>query len=441
MLSTLRLRTIAVIALPIIGGMMSQNVLNLIDIAMVGALGPAALAAVGMAGFLNFMAVGAITGLSAAVQATAARRFGENKHDETAIPLNGGLLIALCAGLPISVVLILFAPAIFDALIDDPEVVKLGGEYWRWRLVGVIAIGMNFSFRGYWSGVNKTTVYLRTIIVMHVVNVPISYVLIFGKFGAPELGVAGAGIGTSVSVIFGCVLYWLQAWKLARPHGFAAGIPPREAFVRMLKLAAPNSLQQFLFAAGFATLFWIIGQVGTNELAVANVLINIMLVAILPGIALGIAAASLAGQALGRRDPDDAHRWGWDVSKVAAISFAIVCSPMVFAPDLLLMGFLHSPELIELGRLPLQLTGIGLILDGIGLVLMNALLGAGAATAVMRVAVGLQWLIFLPVAYLLGPVLGYGLLVIWFAMMAWRGLQAAIFIGQWQARGWQTIEV
>ena len=441
MLSTQRLRTIAVIALPIIGGMMSQNVLNLIDIAMVGALGPAALAAVGMAGFLNFMAVGAITGLSAAVQATAARRFGENKHDETAIPLNGGLLIALCAGLPISVLLIMFAPNIFAALIDDPEVVKLGGEYWRWRLVGVVAIGMNFSFRGYWSGVNKTTIYLRTIIVMHVLNVPISYVLIFGKFGAPELGVAGAGIGTTASVIIGCGLYWLQAWRLARPNGFAAGIPPRESFVRMLKLAAPNSLQQFLFAAGFATLFWIIGQVGTNELAVANVLINIMLVAILPGIALGIAAASLAGQALGRREPDDAHRWGWDVSTVAAISFAVVCSPMVLAPDLLLMGFLHTPELRDLGRLPLQLTGLGLVLDGIGLVLMNALLGAGAAGAVMRVAVGMQWLIFLPAAYVLGPVLGYGLLVIWFAMMAWRGLQAVTFIGLWQARKWQAIEV
>ena len=72
---------------------------------------------------------------------------------------------------------------------------------------------------------------------------------------------------------------------------------------------------------------------------------------------------------------------------------------------------------------------------------MNALLGAGAAGAVMRVAVGLQWLIFLPAAYVLGPVLGYGLLVIWFAMMAWRGVQALIFIGQWQSRHWQTIEV
>ena len=441
MLNTPRLRQILVIALPIVGGMMSQNVLNLVDIAMVGTLGPAALAAVGMAGFLNFMAVGAITGLSAAVQATAARRFGEGRMQETAIPLNGGLLIALCAGLPISIVLIVFANDIFAALIADADVVREGTVYWQWRLVGVVAIGMNFSFRGYWSGINRTTIYLRTIVTMHVLNVVISYVLIFGKLGLPAMGCAGAGIGTTVSVIIGSLLYWAQAWRLARGNGFAAGIPPRDQFARMLRLAAPSSAQQFLFAAGFATLFWIIGQVGTPELAVANVLINIMLVAILPGMALGISAASLAGQALGRGDAEDAYRWGWDVSKVAAIGFAAIGLPMVLVPDLLMMGFRHDRALRDLGRLPVQLMGAGLVVDGVGLVLMQSLLGAGAAGTVMRVAVLMQWLVFLPAAYVLGPVLGFGLLAIWVATLAWRGLQAAIFVGLWRGRAWQAIEV
>ena len=90
-----RTRQILSLSLPIIGGMTSQNVLNLVDTWMVGALGPAALAGVGFSSFLNFMAVAAITGLAAAVQATAARRYGEGKHDETAVPLNGGLILAL----------------------------------------------------------------------------------------------------------------------------------------------------------------------------------------------------------------------------------------------------------------------------------------------------------------------------------------------------------
>ena len=85
--------------------------------------------------------------------------------------------------------------------------------------------------------------------------------------------------------------------------------------------------------------------------------------------------------------------------------------------------------------------GAGLVVDGVGLVLMQSLLGAGAAGTVMRVAVLMQWLVFLPAAYVLGPVLGFGLLAIWVATLAWRGLQAAIFVGLWRGRAWQAIEV
>ena len=89
-------------------------------------LGTAALAAVGMASFANFMAVAFIMGLSAGVQAIAARRLGEGRRDETASGLNSGLLIALLVGVPWSVLLIVFADRLFPFLIDDPEVVALG---------------------------------------------------------------------------------------------------------------------------------------------------------------------------------------------------------------------------------------------------------------------------------------------------------------------------
>src|ERR1700757_3334148 len=95
-----RTREVWALALPIIGAMSSQNVLNLVDTAMVSHLGPAALAAVGLGSFVNFMAFSAITGLSTAVQAMAARRIGENRDHEAAVPLNGGLLLSLAIGAP-----------------------------------------------------------------------------------------------------------------------------------------------------------------------------------------------------------------------------------------------------------------------------------------------------------------------------------------------------
>ena len=86
------------------GGMMSQNVLNLVDIGMVGHLGDTALAATGIGSFTNYLFIAFIIGLSAGVQALAARRLGEERTSETAVPLNGGLILAVLIGLPLCIV-------------------------------------------------------------------------------------------------------------------------------------------------------------------------------------------------------------------------------------------------------------------------------------------------------------------------------------------------
>lgn len=431
-----RSREVLVLALPIIAAMVSQNVLNLVDTAMVGHLGPAALAGVGLASFINFMAVAFITGMSSAVQAMAARRVGEGRLDETAVPLNGGLVLSLAMGVPLAAVLIWQAPNLLHALNDDPAVVAAGTTYLQLRLLSIAAIGMNFSFRGYWSAIKLARLYMYTLLWMHSLNIALNYCLIFGKFGFPALGVAGAGLGTTVSIFLGTLTYFALGLRHARPSGFLARRPSREQFGNLLRLGLPSSVQQLLFAAGFTVLFWIVGQVGTAELAVANVLINVSLVAVLPGVGFGLAAATLAGQALGRQDPVDAHRWAWDVFKVASLLFAAIGLPMVLAPRAILGVFLHDPALVELGVLPLRLIGLGILVDGLGLILMHALFGVGAARLVMIVSVGLQWLLFLPLAWLLGPVWGFGLTAIWLALTGYRGLQSLLLATAWQRRNW-----
>lgn len=436
-----RTRRILGLSLPIIGGMTSQNLLNLVDTAMVGALGAPALAGVGMGSFLSFMSVAVVIGLATAVQATAARRFGEGKYDETALPLNGGLLLALVLGVPITLVLFVAAPAIFAALNPDPAVVAAGTPYFQARLVAVVAVGMNFAFRGYWNAVDKPRLYLYTLLLMHAANVAISYVLIFGKLGAPALGTLGAGIGTAASTFLGTAIYFFLARREAGAAGFLRRWPPLAQLGGQLRLGLPSSLQQLLFAAGLTAMFWILAQVGTDDMAVASVLINITLVAVLPAIGLGLAATTLVGQALGRKQPDDAHRWGWDVARVGALILFALGLPMLLLPDLILSGFLHDAALRDLGRLPLQVVGAGIALDGVGLILMHALLGAGATGTVMLVALGLQWVLFLPLAWMMGTQWGLGLTAIWLGFMAYRLLQSAVFAALWQGRGWRRIAI
>jgi putative MATE family efflux protein len=436
-----RRRRILGLALPIIGGMASQNVLNLVDTAMVGLLGASALAAVGMASFANFMASAFITGLSAGVQAMASRRLGEGREDATAVPLNGGLLLAIGLAVPLSLVLILNAERLFSLLVDDPEVVALGVPYFTARLASMVALGMNFAFRGYWNGVDLSKVYMRTLIVMHATNIFLNWTLIFGHFGLPALGTTGAGIGSAIATFLGTVLYIGQALRLARRNGFLRGLPDRRTMVTMLRLSVPAGIQQFFFAAGMTVFFWIIGKVGTAELAASNVLVNLLLVAILPGIGFGMASATLVGQALGRGDKLDARAWAWDVSKMAVVLVGAIAAVGLLFPDLLLRWFLHDAETLGLARLPLRIVAATIWFDTLGMVLMNSLLGAGDSRRVMIVSVALQWGVFLPAAFLVGPVLGFGMIGVWTAQVAYRALQTVFFAAMWRGGKWATIRV
>jgi len=436
-----RAGTILTLALPIIGGMVSQNVLNLVDTAMVGVLGDEALAAVGIASFGNFMAMAFITGMGAGVQAMAARRKGEGRTSEMAVPLNGGLLLAGCLAIPWSLLLTWLTPDLFFLLNTDPAVVSEGVPYLQARLLGMTAIGMNFAFRGYWNGVNLSRLYLGTLVVMHVTNIGLNWVLIFGNLGAPAMGATGAGIASAISTYVGTATYVGLGLSYAREAGFLRGLPSREQMRTLLRLSVPAGAQQLFLAAGYTVFFRIVGAVGTSELAAANVVLNVMLVGLLPGIGLGLAANSLVSQALGRKDPTDAKAWGWDVVQVALVVMVLLGLPMVFAPDFVLGFFLHEPDTLAIARPALRLTGAMLALDAIGMVLLNGLQGAGATRTAATVAVVFQWGVGLPMAFVMGPVLGLDLVWIWASQGIYRAGQAVVYAVVWRRGNWARIEV
>ncbi len=427
--------------MPILGGMLSQNILNLVDAAMVGSLGTAALAAVGIASFVNFFCAAFFIGMASGIQAMVARNMGEGRENQAAYPLNGGLLLNISIAIPASLLLMYLSPNIMAMLIDDPEVLAHGTPYLSVRLAGLAALGCNFAFRGFWSSIGKPGLYLRTLLIMHTVNVILNYALIFGHFGAPALGTKGAALGTVISMFMGSIYYALLATKHGGNLGFAKGLPSMRGMQSLLKIAMPSSLQQLFFSAGFVTLFWIIGQIGTLELAGANAIVNVTLVAILPCIAFGITANTLVSQSLGKKDVQEAYQWGWDTAKLAFLVVLAIGLPMLIFPDFILKIFLHDQVAIDIARFPLRLVGAGIAIDAIALVLMSALQGAGAAKQTMQVGFIMQWAIFLPVAYLLGPILGMGLTAIWIAQAVYRMIQMFWFICLWNAKKWQTIKL
>jgi len=429
------------IALPIMGGMMSQNVLNLVDIGMVGHLGDNALAATGIGSFTSYLAISFIIGLSAGVQALAARRLGEGRHAETAVPLNGGLLLALAIGLPLCILLILLTPRAFTYLTADPEVQELGIPYLQIRIAAMIGVGMNFSFRGYWSAIHMTGVYLRTLLMMHAINIFLHWVLIFGNLGAPELGVYGAGLSTTISIYIGTLLYFFFALRHSRDKGFLQAMPSKSTLWQQFKISLPSSLQQLFFAAGLVTLVWIVGKIGTSEVAAVNVLMTFHITAILPAFGIALAATTLVGNALGRNDVEDAARWGWNCSAITFLYGVLLSLVLIPFANPLLSVFLTNPETRQLAHWPMILWALMISFDTMGMVLMNALIGAGDTRRSMWISLIWQWAFFLPLAYLAGPVLGFGLIGVWIINSLYRSGQAINCAQQWHSRHWVNIKI
>ncbi|WP_221798549.1 MATE family efflux transporter [Oceanobacter mangrovi] len=436
-----RVQRIFGIGLPIIGAMLSQSLINLIDAAMVGRLGDAALAAVGIGGYASFVMVSMVMGLSAAVQALVARRQGAGNTERLHEPLMAGLFLACAIAAPLTLLFIFLAPWLMPALTDNPDVAAIATPYFQWRTAALMAVSMNFVYRGYWSGIGETRHYLIILLAMHFINVSLSYALVFGLGDWAGLGAVGSGIGTAMALVCGTAMY---AWMTFRKQRHKLGnveLPTKRTLRQLGSLAWPNSVQQTLFALGISVFFWIIGQIGTVEQAIGHILISLQLVLILPAVGMGIAATSLVSHSLGAGNHQDAHRWGWEVVRVASLVIALIGVPLWLFPELILRIFTDEPALIAAGIHPLQVTGVFIAFEVTAMVLTQALLGAGASSKVMKINLMMQWCVFLPLAWLVGPVMGFGLLGVWILQGVQRTGLSLIYSIIWQRRQWTQIQV
>ena len=208
-----------------------------------------------------------------------------------------------------------------------------------------------------------------------------------------------------------------------------------------VRIAVPAGMQHVSQSAGLVALYWIIGRIGTAELAAANVLVNLMTVVILPGMGLAMAAATLVGQSLGAGQPDEARRWARDTMRIGLVALGLLGAPMVLAPDLILGLFLHNPDTVALARWPMRIAGLAVVFEGVKRIYMQVLMSAGDGRRVMRVSVLTQWFLFTPAAYLIGPVWGLGLLGIWVGQELYRLTQLGVFRRYWREGRWAHIRI
>lgn len=417
-------------------------ILGIADMVFVGFFGTAALGAVGLGGFISQIFLSVFWGMSIAVQATAARRKGEGRTDDLAVQLNAAIVVVLIVAPVPSLILYLLAPAIFGLMNSDPEVLAYGIDYLGWLVLSATFVGISSSFSGFWNAIDRSTLFMRVVLFTTLINVPLNYVFMFGPFGLPAFGVEGAGMGTFVASILAAIYNFMLGFKHARGYGFLRVRPTLEQARVLLRLAIPGGAQQVLEMFALTLMYRIVGMIGTLELASYTVLVNFIGAVGLPAWGLGTAGATLVGQALGKRDKDDAARWAWDVIKVGCATIAVLGAPLWIAPEFVLSAFIHEADTIEMARLPCRILGLMIVINAVGYMLASMLNGAGDVKRVMYVNLAMQYFVLLPGAYLFGPVLGYGLLGVWLVhQLGFRGGQSAIFALMWRRGRWSRVAI
>ena len=441
MLTWKRVRTISALAFPAGVALGLTTIMSLIDLAMVGRLGTHAVAAVGLAVFSNTFVLAFVIGIAPAVQGLVARRRGAGSTEPNCLPLNAGLLMALFVGLPLTILCYMFAPLLFSVISSDAQVTRVGVPFLKTLYMGIFGVGIQSAFRGYWYGMEKPKVYMTTIFFMICLNIVGNYLLIFGKFGAPALGATGAAISTVTSLYVGAIINFALVYSRFRKDGFLSARPQRSLLARVFKMGLPAAMQEFFYSAGYITFFWMVGQVGTAELAAANVLVRITIVLILLAMSLATASATLVSKTVGEGDLERAAQWGWDTGKLGVIGISLLGLPLFLFPEYFLSIFLSDPQAISIAVIPLRLvaatTGVGSLIY----IFAYTLYSVGDGKRVVMVSFSTQWFFFLPAAWIVGPYLKHGLLQIWLVQMVYGVLATALITSIWAGGRWKKIKI
>jgi len=437
-------RNIIRLALPVA----LENVLHMavfiVDIIMIGRLGTVPVAAVGLAGALGFIIAMIFTALNVGTTALVARSFGAKQKDEARKVAGQSLLITLVFGLTVSPFIFYFADKILVLMSAEENVVLLGSQYLKivlsffiFRLI--ILTGASI-FRG--AGDTKTPMLIT--LVMNCVNILFNWLLIFGIWIFPRMEVVGAAWATSIAYTIGAslIFYRLFSKRSILTISFKHIVDVNISVIkRVLRISLPATLDASLTQMGYLFFIKIVTMLGTVSLAAHQIAIRIEALSFMPGFALGVATTTIVGQSLGANKPDLARlsmRKNCQIALALMGFFAFIF--LVFAKP---MANIFHPEqdVLDLSAYCVMIAAIEQPALAIYIVYAGGLRGAGDTLSPMIITIAGTLCFHLPVAYIFGIVLEWGLAGIWFgAALDWIVRAIAVYILFRKGR-WRTIKV
>ncbi len=436
-------RAIVLLSIPMILEMMMESLFAIVDIYFVSKLSTEAAATVGVTESVLTLIYSIAIGLSAAATAMVARRIGEGKRKAASIAGAQIILIALCLSVVIAVIGFFFAKDILLFMAKDPALAETGQHFTRLMLTANLPILLLWMLNGIFRGAGDAATAMRALWIANGVNIVLDPLLIYGIGPFPEMGLLGAGVATTIGRSAGVVYQLWQLFsvgKIVRIHlGY---FRPQWAVIRRLIDLAAGSTGQFLIAsASWIFMMYILGQIGTGVQAGYTIAIRIIIFTILPSWGMANAAATLVGQNLGAGHPERAEQSAWRAGFFNMIFMATVGVIYLSGASFFIGLFTTEPEVLQSGSMALRILAAGYVFYGYGMIIAQAINGAGDTRTPTLLNFICFWLIETPLAWLLALHFNWGQAGVYYSIVIAESLLAVGAIWIFRQGKWKTVKV
>ncbi|WP_166965614.1 MATE family efflux transporter [Yeosuana marina] len=426
------------LAAPVMLGMLGHSFVGFADNVMVGQLGTAELAAVSLGNSFMFIAMSLGIGFSTAITPLTAEADAEQNFVKGKSAFKHGLF--LCTVLGISLfLLVFFAKPLMHLMKQPTEVVDLASPYLDLVAFSLIPLIVFQAFKQFSDGLSMTRFPMYATLLGNVVNVGLNYLLIFGKFGFPELGIVGAAYGTLASRFIMVAYLWYLLKGKEKSKAFVTNIKffVLDTFMlrKIMNLGTPSAMQMFFEVAIFTVAIWLSGTLGKNPQAANQIALNLSSMTFMVATGLSVAAMVRVGNQKGQQNYFELRRIAFSIflfGLLFAVSFAFIFFvfnnqlPKLYVDFNDTKNLLDNTEVIDIASKLLIAAAIFQISDSIQVIFLGALRGLQDVKIPTLITFVSYWIVGFPVSWFLGKETAYGSFGIWLGLLA--GLSTAAIL-------------
>ncbi|WP_224362855.1 MATE family efflux transporter [Hyalangium versicolor] len=396
-------RAIFLLSVPMVLETVLESVFAVVDVFLVGRLGPDAVATVGLTEAMFTIIYAVAIGLSIGASATVSRRIGEKDADQAARSAVQIIGLGVLLSVPLCLAGFLFARPLLALMGGSPWVLEHGVRYTKVMLGSMGNVVLLFLINAIFRGAGDAAIAMRVLWLANALNILLAPCFIFGWGPFPEMGVVGAAVATTLGRSMGVMyqLYWLARgtghFRIRFVH---LRLEPR-TMLSLLFLSGTGMFQAFVSTSSWLILARIVSAFGSTAVAGYTIALRIIMFALLPSWGLGNAAGTLVGQSLGARKPERGEQAVWTAARYAMVFLGTLGLLFILAAGPIVGAFTDDPAAAAYGVTCLRIVSSGFLFYAFGIVLEQAFNGAGDTITPTLINIGCFWVLELPLAWVL----------------------------------------